>query len=460
MSRIGRRGVQQRSRAQVVFVVVLTVLFVAVSTWIGYVLFRQVRDVVAGSGFFPSLTGETDNGGSDPISQYIWEPWQGTDRVNILVLGVDEREREEGPWRTDTILILTVDPLTLSAGMLSVPRDLWVPIPGYDQRRINTAHYLGDAYDYPGGGAALAVETVQHNLGVPIHYYVRLNFRAFVEAVDLIGGLDIFVEEEINDPEYPSSNPANPYGYEHLQIPAGMVHMDGALALKYARTRHSSGGDFDRAARQQQVLRAILEKVTTQNMLPVLITQAPQLWETLTDSVATDLSLSEIIALSSLVAEIPGANVESAVIDESCTMFWETPDGQQVLVPLRDCMRQIRDEIFTSDPIVPEDEDASTRLSEEAATVSVLNGTGIGGLADATADYLQEHGILEPSTGNADRYDYAESLIYVHTGKVFTAETIAGLLGLAPTAVVEISGATAEADIIVILGADYELPSQ
>jgi LCP family protein required for cell wall assembly len=444
----------------VVFVVVLAVLFVAVSTWIGYVLFRQVRDVVAGSGFFPSLIDEGDNGDSGPLPQVFWEPWEGTDRVNILVLGVDERESEEGPWRTDTILILTVDPLTLSAGMLSVPRDLWVPIPGYDQGRINTAHYLGDAYDYPGGGPGLAVETVQHNLGVPINYYVRLNFRAFVEGVDLIGGLDIFVEEEINDPEYPSSDPLRPYDYDPLYIPAGMIHMDGELALKYARTRHSSGGDFDRAARQQQVLRAILEKVTAENLLPVLITQAPQVWETLTGSIITDLTLSEIISLAILVTEIPSSNVESAVIDESCTMFWETPDGQQVLVPLRDCMRQIRDEIFTSEPIVPEDVDASTRLEEEAATVSVLNGTGIAGLADATASYLQEHGIQEPTTGNADRYDYAESLIYVYTGKVFTAETIAGLLGLAPTAVIEITGAVAEADIVVILGADYELPTQ
>ena len=363
---------QQRSQAQVVFVAVLTVLFVAVSTWIGYVLFRQVRDVVASSVFFPSLTDNIENGGSGPIPQTFWEPWQGTDRVNILVLGVDERESEEGPWRTDTILILTVDPLTLSAGMLSVPRDLWVPIPGYDQGRINTAHYLGDAYDLPGGGPGLAVETVQHNLGVPIHYYVRLNFRAFVEAIDLIGGLDIYVEEEIDDPEYPSSDPLRPYDYDPLYIPSGMIHMDGELTLKYARTRHSSGGDFDRAARQQQVLRAILETVTAQNLLPVLITQVPQFWETLTGSIATDLTLPEILSLGSLVTEIPSANVESAVIDESCTMFWETPDGQQVLVLLRDCMRQIRDEIFMSEPVVPEDEDSSTRLAEEAATVSVL----------------------------------------------------------------------------------------
>ncbi len=144
--------------------------------------------------------------------------WEGKERVNILVMGIDARPGEEGPWRTDTMMVLTVDPLTLSAGMLSIPRDLWVPIPGYGEGRINTANYLGDAYDYPGGGPALAARTVQYNLGVPIHHYVRVDFSAFVHLVDLIGGIDIYVPEEINDPWYPGPN----YDYDPLVYPGGM----------------------------------------------------------------------------------------------------------------------------------------------------------------------------------------------------------------------------------------------
>jgi LCP family protein required for cell wall assembly len=169
--------------------------------------------------------------------------WNGKERVNILVLGVDQRPGERGPWRTDTMIVVSVDPVSKSAGMLSLPRDLWVEIPGYGQDRINTAYVVGDLNKFPGGGPALAKKTVQYNLGEPIHYYVRVNFLAFQKLIDLIGGVDIYVEQEINDPTYPDMN----YGYDPLHIPAGWQHLDGALALKYARTRHASS-DFEPCA--------------------------------------------------------------------------------------------------------------------------------------------------------------------------------------------------------------------
>jgi LCP family protein required for cell wall assembly len=442
-------------------------LFLAVSTWIGYVLFQQVRAWAGGSGAFPNLPGRSEEGTTDARPSVAWQPWQGTDRVNVLVLGVDERQNEEGPWRTDTMIILTIDPLTKSGGMLSIPRDLWVPIPdpddcipaSYSEGRINTAHYLGDIFRCPGGGPAVAMDTVEYNLGVPIHYYVRLNFSAFVELVDLIGGIDIHVREEINDPFYPSSDPEDPYGYDPLHIPAGWVTMDGELALKYARTRHTNGGDFDRAERQQQVLRTILEKVSNYNLLLQLIPRAPQMWETLSDSVQTDLTLTEIVALARLATDVPRENIHAAVIDEECTMFWETPNGQQVLVPVRDCMRELRGEVFTSDPATGE-EDPTARLAAEAATVEVRNGAGVSGLAQEAAAYLQEHGIQEVHPSNADRFDYTESLIYVYTDKTFTAETIAQLLDLPPASVVTISDPQAETDITVILGANFQLPTR
>jgi LCP family protein required for cell wall assembly len=453
-----RRTRQPRSRAQTTFAIIVTALFLVVAAGVGYVFFRYVYDFLIGSGPAPIFAVNSGGDETDSPAVTVWETWQGAERVNVLLLGVDERQNEEGPWRTDTIIVLTIDPLNRTAGMLSIPRDLWVPIPGYDQGRINTAHVLGDAYNHPGGGPGLAMETVQHNLGVPINYYIRLNFGTFVSLVDMIGGIDIDVPEEIDDPEFPSSNPDDPHGFEHLRIPAGLMHMDGELALKYARTRHSSGGDFDRAARQQQVLRAILDKVTSEEMLPTLVSHAPQMWDTLRDSFETNLTLLEIIGLADLATKIPSQNIESAVINEECTMFWETPDGQQVLVPLRDCMREIRDDIFTSDPVTLAEEDTTTRLMEEAATVAVLNGSGTPGLADATASYLLEHGIQNISTGNADRFDYAESFVYVYTGKNFTGETIAGLLGLQPSSVIEISDTPAEQDIVVILGTDFQPP--
>ncbi len=132
--------------------------------------------------------------------------WNGKERVNILVLGVDQRPGESGPWRTDTMMVLSVDPESKSAGILSIPRDLWVEIPGYGSDRINTAYVYGDLNKVPGGGPALAKKTVQYNLGEPIHYYLRVNFAAFQQVIDLIGGVDIYVEHEIDDPLYPDMN--------------------------------------------------------------------------------------------------------------------------------------------------------------------------------------------------------------------------------------------------------------
>ncbi|MBN1955196.1 MAG: LCP family protein [Anaerolineae bacterium] len=447
------------NQAQIAFVLSLFLLFLLIAGGIGRTIYLRMREMAANSNFplFPAINLNDD----DPTT---WNPveeplpvWTGTERVNVLVLGIDERGNEEGPWRTDTMMVFTVDPLARTAGILSIPRDLWVPfpIPEYGYDRINTANFIGDAYDYPGGGPALARDTVEYNLGVPIHYYARVNFDGFIELVDLIGGIDIYVEETIDDPAYPSSDPRDPYGVEHLYIEAGMQHMDGALALKYARTRHG-GTDFDRAQRQQQVLMAIFDKITRLDMLPQLAPQAQQIWQTLSDSIQTDLSLEEVAALANLAAQIDSNDIRQAVIDANYTLPYETPDGQQVLVPVRERIRELRNYIFTSEVQVAEGQDPAIRLAEESATVEVQNGTLSPGLAQSIYEFLLGQGISVTGYSNADRNDYDESLVIVYTGKTFTAEYIAQLLTLPPTAVVHAPDPEVGIDIVVILGADYQ----
>jgi LCP family protein required for cell wall assembly len=445
------------SIAQGFFTAGLIVLFVMTAGSVGLFVFDRVRQSIAASDILPDFTIEHE----EP-SEVAYEPgkplprWEGTDRVNVLVMGIDQREYEQGPWRTDTMLVLTIDPVTMSGGMLSIPRDLWVPIPGFEDARINQAHFIGEVYDYPGGGPALAVKTVQYNLGVHIHYHARVNFEAFEEMVDLIGGIDVYVEEEIVDPTYPDEG----VGYDPLYIPAGWQHFDGEMALKYARTRHSAGGDFDRAKRQQQVLMAVFDQVTRLDLLPQLAPRAPELWETLQGSIVTDLTLDEIIALARLASEVKPDNIHYGVVDEHYTQFWETPDGQQVLIPLRDRMRELRDYIFTAQPALPQEEDPAARLASEEATIEVLNGTTTAGLAGRTGELLQQSGLQIARTDNADRSDYADSLIIVYTGKNYTADYIVGLFELPPTAVVHGPDPSAEYDISVILGADYQPPEQ
>ena len=450
-----RRPRRSTNLPQKLFTVGLVVVFLVVAVIASLLVFDRVRQMIAASTALPDFTftrpvEETPVVQFDPLSL---PRWKGVERVNILVMGIDQRDYEEGPWRTDTMIVLTLDPVTLTGGMVSIPRDLWVPIPGFEEARINTAHYFGDVYDYPGGGPALAVETVEYNLGVPIHYYVRANFTAFEEAVDLIGGIEIDVPEEINDPLYPARDGP---GYAPFYVPAGLQRLDGKMALKYARTRHSPGGDFDRADRQQQVILAIFEKVTRLDMLPQLALKAPQFWQTLQGAVETDLTLEEAIALANLAIEIDLKEIRSGVIDENYTQFWTTPDGQQVLIPLRDSMRDLRDYIFTAETPLPEVDDPETRLAAEAATIAVLNGTTTEGLATETSEYLQQQGLHVVVADNADLSDYVESMVIVYTGKNYTAEYVARLLGLPQTVVVHGSDPAAEVDISVILGANYE----
>ena len=372
--------------------------------------------------------------------------WNGKERVNILILGVDQRPNESGPWRTDTMMVVSVDPESKSAGMLSIPRDLWVEIPGYDMDRINTAYVIGDLNKVPGGGPALAKKTVQYNLGEPIHYYLRVNFVAFQQIIDLMGGVDIYVEREINDPLYPDMN----YGYDPLRIPAGWQHMDGALALKYARTRHGSS-DFERMHRQQQVMLAVRDRATQLGLLPKLLPRAHEIAKTIGNSIQTDLTLDQLARLAQLGSEIDRARIRTASIDETMTSSWTTPQGAMVLVPDRTRMAVLHNLIFSA-PVSTGDE--AVQLAAEAARIVVLNGTRTNGLAGQAAEKLEAYNLQVSSVASADRV-YAQSLVLVYTGKLASARAAARALGLSESAV--ITGADGgDADIKVIVGTDWK----
>jgi LCP family protein required for cell wall assembly len=271
--------------------------------------------------------------------------WNGTERVNLLLMGIDQRQNRDGYWRTDTMIILTLDPQARTLGMISVPRDLWVPIWAYDiEDRINTAHYYGDSRDYPGGGPALARDTVSYNLGIPIHHYVRVNFTAFERLIDEIGGIDVYVEKNIADPAYPDEN----YGFDPFYLSAGQHHLDGETALKYARTRHGSN-DFERARRQQKVILAVRDQVVQLDQLPGLIANGPQILNTLGDSVRTDLTFDQAVELAQIASEIPLESIQGAVIDHSYTMPYTTNTGAQVLIPLREKIAKLYESFFETD---------------------------------------------------------------------------------------------------------------
>ena len=245
-------------------------------------------------------SGETSSTGA------LLPNYERKERINILLLGIDKRP-DESYSRTDTMILVTIDPNTKTAGMLSIPRDLWVSVPGYDEDRINKAYFLAQQYKYPGGGPALAMKTVQYNLGVPIHFYAQIDFTGFEEVIDTLGAIGIYAPETIDDPKFPDSN----YGYDPFYIEAGQQHLDGHDAMRYARTRATPGADFSRAARQQQVLLAIRDKGMQIGIIPKI----PELWSTMSGTFETDLQLVDILELAQLADEIDVDNIRSEVID-------------------------------------------------------------------------------------------------------------------------------------------------
>jgi polyisoprenyl-teichoic acid--peptidoglycan teichoic acid transferase len=270
--------------------------------------------------------------------------FDGKQRLTVLVLGLDKRPGEIGTgFRTDTMILLSVDPATRSIGMLSIPRDLYVPIPGQsDMQRINSAYVLGEL-NRPGGGPKLAMDTIQYNFGIPIHHYVVVSFDAVIGMVDAVGGIDVNVPETIDDPEYPDMN----YGFDPLYIQAGPVHMDGQLALKYARTRHQ-GTDYDRAARQQQVLLALRQKAVKPEVLGNLVGQAGALWDRLSKGVITDFTFDQALSLGWYLKDIPAGSIKRGTVEDTYIQATQY-NGETVLTVNRASIGELMSQLFGPD---------------------------------------------------------------------------------------------------------------
>lgn len=422
----------------------------------------------------PLRGGET---GATGVTGVPLPDYEQKERVNILLLGIDKRPGEVYA-RTDTMILVTVDPNTKTAGMLSIPRDLWVSVPGYYEDRINKAFFLGQQDGYPGGGPALAMKTIQYNLGVPVHFYVQVDFNGFEQIVDTLGGIDINVLETIDDPLYPD----NYYGYEPFYLEAGQHTLNGHDTLRYARTRHTSGSDFSRARRQQQVLLAIRDKALQLGMVPKI----PELWNTMAGTVETDLQLVDIVELAQLADEIDTTNIKSVVIDYTMTLDYIADTGAQVLLPLRDKIKVIIDDMFaeTKPPEGPSQaeleavqaaqaqakaqeieqqvqrqEEIKAFLTQENARLVVQNGTNVPSLGTLTADYLRQQGFNILQFGQADTSTYPHTVIVVYDeSKIYTLQVLAALFEVSEENIRPSPNLKSDVDIRVIIGSNFELP--
>jgi len=361
------------------------------------------------------------------------------DTVTILLLGSDRREGQSH-WRTDTIILVSVDTRGHMAGLLSIPRDLWVYIPGRGNERFNTADLWGEMGKYPGGGPALIKKTIEYNLGLPVHYYVRVDLQGFVKIIDTLGGVTVDVDCPLSD-RFP--DPDSPTGFTDLDLSPGIYHLDGKAALYYSRSRLSTS-DYDRSRRQQKVIRGVWEQALRLDILPKI----PELWQTLGDTFQTDLSLEQVLTLAYLGTQMEPQNIHGHFIDRTAVTGWVTPQGAQVVLPNHEKIRQVVDQFLAPPPL--------DLVWAEGARVEVQNGTDLADWTALVASRLRWQGVQVVSIGVADRLDYQESLIIDYTDKPHTSALLTRLLYLPPDRIQRQLDFSSPVDIRIILGRDFQ----
>ena len=330
-------------------------------------------------------------------------------RTNILLLGTGG-EGHDGADLTDTIIIASLNTEKKTVSLLSIPRDLWLDLPGYESSRVNKIYdILKDKY-----GSEQSLEILRHgienitNLSIP--YHVKVDFDAFVNVVDTLGGIEVVVEKSIYDTEYPKEDES---GYETFAIEAGTHLLDGKTALKLARSRHSTS-DFDRAARQHKILSALKKKAQEADLLssPLLL---KKLYEEFSEHVETNIKTLELIGLGQLAQEFDSEKITSAVLIDTDILdvgsFLYTPErqlygGAFVLVPIGNTYENIQrfiSLVFDYPEFFLED-----------ASIQILNGTNRYGLAAQLGTKMIPYGFNVQRYDNADKKNYTTTHYYIH----------------------------------------------
>jgi LCP family protein required for cell wall assembly len=378
----------------------------------------------------------------------------GKERVNILLLGVDDRKDGEVA-RSDTMILVTVDPVAKKVAMLSIPRDLLVTIPNYGKDKINAAYAYGSTTDLTGAGLARA--TVEYNFGITIQYFAEVDFTGFQKIVDTLGGVTMDVASPIKDDEYP----ADASNYTRVYFHTGLQHMNGQQALRYARTRHDDN-DFARGSRQQEVLRALRE----QGVQLGLITKAPQLISALGDTVRTDMSPTQALALARLGNELKSEDITSysmlsAVTEQYGEVYYLVPNWNAVHAILNQMTGGDTAGASASSGGQAQAATPTPSKPNFAAPILVQNATRVNLLATNSSNLLIAAGFTDvtpaqsPSPG-----EHPKSQIVDYSGNPATARRVAEILNLPQTIIKR--GDPAESpdyDVVVTLGEDAPVPT-
>ncbi len=374
--------------------------------------------------------------------------FNGHDSVNIALLGLDTRPGNPDGTRSDTIIVVRVNPQTHAASMLSIPRDLWVDIPGHGQNRINSAYAVGDMARPNSGGPPLVEATLEKNFGLHIDYFAQVDFEDFEGVIDAIGGVTIDVPKPLLDAEFPTLD----YGYKRIFIPAGIQHMNGQTTVEYARSRHADS-DTGRNQRQQQVLTAIREQGINLNFL-----NNTPLQQSLQRAVKTDLQMGDILSLAQLAIGLNKDNIHNYAIDFNLAVPTDTEAGN-VLMPQWDAIHTLVSQFVASTNTTQAATAPAITPALAPAKVKVLNGTFTEGRAATTQKYLQSKGFQVVGIDQAtDAGNYPATLIMVYNNRKDAATALATALGIDTANIRTGDKAPSGVDIEVICGNDLKLP--
>jgi LCP family protein required for cell wall assembly len=241
-------------------------------------------------------------------------------------------------------MVVAVDRNTNQVGIVSIPRDLYVDIPGHSKDRINAAAYIGEKTSYPGGGAALVQRVLEDNVGIPTQHWVLIRQEGLVNLIDALGGVTV----TLDCPLYEAApDQASATGLKTFTLPAGQIHLDGATAKKFATYRYVES-DFGRIKRQQQLIWAIRNRALQTNILP----RIPELWQALSETFKTDLGLSDVVKLAALGARLKAQDVHGLTLGGDVVEAYTTPEGWEVLVlRSRTAAQEKISQLFSAKPL-------------------------------------------------------------------------------------------------------------
>ncbi len=432
----------QKKRITIAIISVIIAIVLGTVLYLGISLSNAARKIISqntGSGSILFSKKTSDIKPADLAGE-------GDGRINIAVYGLGG-DGHPGGNLSDVIKIISIDPVNKKAAILSVPRDLWVNIPGHGFSKINAAFADGEQAKKD-GGPDLANQTLSTLLNIPIHYYIRLDFDALKELVDAVGGVTIDVTKPINDPLYPAPDMIH---YQPFYLKAGVQHMNGDIALKFSRSRETSN-DFERAARQNQVIAALKDQAFSAGILtnPAKIAN---IFSILGNHVRTDLQLNEIQQLIVMIKDIDSAQIITKVLDTApdSPLTALTDQRGYIIVPRNGdykyaALQDIAHSIFTN-PF----------LTKENSAITVMNASGKTGLGASVSAILQSNGYKVAKVANNPTKENFTQLID-YTGKnPFTVSFLEKRFGVKAQKQTPPVGETA--DLVLVLGADYATSS-